>query len=67
MTDLFEGTAEDMLRALAASGQKLRERQKDYFTKGRTREQLIASKEAEREFDKILAPILERMKKGSMQ
>jgi len=51
---------ENDLRSLAAAGRAMRDVQKQFF-KTRDRNLVPRAKELEREFDKLLAPILDRM------
>lgn len=46
-------TDRDIIQRLIAHGENMRNKQKEYF-KSRTREALIASKMAEKEFDNVL-------------
>ncbi len=47
----------DKLVAVVTKGVEMRKAQKIYFTQGRTRDQLDASKRAERDFDKAAAEL----------
>lgn len=50
--------------ALWHAGTKMRNAQKAYFTQGRTKDQLVTSKIAEREFDVALLRIAKLLKLG---
>lgn len=51
-------TQEEKLAAVVKLGVEMRQAQKNYFTKGRTRDQLDASKKLERAFDKAAADLV---------